>query len=68
MEPTDAVDLCERILKDLDEIPEKGWDFAESVREKVYGIKDWILEHDKVTEPQADSLKNMKEGVDKWLP
>lgn len=68
MEATDAIDLCERILTDIDEIPERGWDFAESVREKVEGIKDWVLEHDTVTEPQADSLKNMEEGVGKWLP
>ena len=39
MEATDAIDLCERILSDLDEIPERGWNFAESVRTKVDSIK-----------------------------
>jgi hypothetical protein len=68
MEPDEALDLAEEILTDLDDLPERAEDFKESVLEKVTGMKDWIEEHQAVTEKMATALQNIRAGVDKWLP
>jgi hypothetical protein len=63
----EALELCDDILIDLDELPDAADEFAESVREKVESMSEWIQEHDKVTPKMVKALKNMKDGVARWL-
>lgn len=68
MDFEEAIEYAEEILSDLDNLPERAADFAESVREKVEGMKDWMEEHQTVTEKMVTALENIRAGVDKWLP
>lgn len=63
----EALDFCDELLTDLDELPERAEDFRDSVREKVESIRDWVEEHETITERQAEALRNIRAGVDKWL-
>lgn len=63
----DALAHCESILEKLDDIPDRGQDFAESVREKVESIQAWVEEHGDATQAQLDALQNMEDGVDRWI-
>lgn len=61
-----CLQLCNEILELLPDLPERAEEFADSVEEKVLGIKKWA-EIDCVTEKQVRSLENMKGGVERWL-
>lgn len=63
----EALDQCDHILELCDEVPTKGEDFAESVREKVESIAEWIRENEHVTDAQKESLDNMERGVSRWI-
>jgi DNA uptake protein ComE-like DNA-binding protein len=63
----DAIEQCDRILSDCDDVPEAGDDFAYSVRENVEGIKATIEEKEYVTPDQQSALDNMESGVRRWL-
>ncbi len=63
----EAVEQCDRILRDCEDVPERGEDFASSIMEKVESIRDWIVKHDNVTEKQLDSLDNMESAVGRWI-
>lgn len=68
-EPADLEELeqCDRILALCDDVPERGEEFAESVRGKVESIRDWIEEHGEATEAQQQALDNMEEAVGRWI-
>jgi len=66
VEAEEALELCESILNDLEELPEEAEDFAASVGEKVSGMQEWIEEKDFVTDKMAEALKNMRHAVDRW--
>ena len=61
------VDQCENVLQDIDDIPERGEDFAESVREKVEGMMYSAKDRQSVTDNMADALENIADGVSRWL-
>lgn len=63
----EAAELCDEILEKLHELPDRAEEFKESVEGKVESMKEWILEHEKVTDKQADSLENMMAGAERWL-
>lgn len=63
----EAVEFCEALLEDIDDLPAKADDFVESVRPKVEGIRDWVTDMRHVTEKQITALENIQKGVDKWL-
>ena len=63
----EALYALEILLDDLDEVPEAGEDFAESVREKAESMKDWIEENEHVTERQLETIENWQVAVSKWL-
>lgn len=67
MDYEEAIEYAEHILSDLDDLPERAEDFAESVREKVTGMKSWMVEHRRVTEKMITALQNIRGGVDRWL-
>lgn len=62
-----AIDQCDAILENIDELPERAEEFGESVRQKVESMKMWIEENDYVTEKIQNSLNNMEEAVLRWL-
>lgn len=62
-----ALDTCERIQEKCDEMPDRGWDFAESVREKTRDIAENIEKFQRVTDGQLAALENMSNGLDRWL-
>lgn len=63
----EAKELCEEILAELADLPERAEDFSAGVEERVLSIMEWIEENEHVTEKQIQALKNMREGIDKWL-
>lgn len=62
----EAVEQCDRIFTLCDEMPERGEDFATEVAEKTQSIRDWIVEHDHVTDKQLNALSNMESGLERW--
>ena len=64
---TDALELCNEILLDAEDVPERGTDFAASVCVKVESMQIWIAENECVTEAMLEALHNMHAGVKKWL-
>jgi hypothetical protein len=68
MDYEEAIEYAAEILIDLEDLPERADDFAESVREKVAGMKSWMVEHRRVTEKMIIALQNIRGGVDRWLP
>jgi hypothetical protein len=63
----EAVDLCDEIMDLLSELPEKAWDFRNSVEGKVQDMRDWIEQHRRCTPKQMEALRNMKKGAENWL-
>ena len=63
----DALDKLDYLLSILDDIPERGWDFAESVRTGATDMKDWIEENAVVTAAQNESIENWTDGAERWL-
>ncbi len=63
----EALDQCERIDEMCDEMPDAGFDFADSVRERVSSIAKTIEKRDRVTNGQFAALCNMEAGIGNWL-
>lgn len=63
----EAVEQCDRILTLCDEMPERGEEMATSCQESTQSIRDWIIEHDHVTDKQLRALTNMESGLEKWM-
>ena len=62
-----VVENCDALLDDIDQIPERGREFAEEVLEKVEDIRAWIEEHEHCTEKQACALTNIDGAGLRWL-
>jgi hypothetical protein len=67
MDWEDALELCESILSDLEELPNHAFRFYEGIKGKVLSIQDWVEENEHITDKQAQALENMHEGVRKWF-
>lgn len=63
----EAIEQCDNILELIEELPDRAEDFGDSIRTKVESMREWIVEHDHVTEAQQQSLDNMENGVLRWL-
>lgn len=61
------VEDCDYLIGLCDEVPERGTDFASSVREKAEGMKEWATENRHVTEKMIAAVDRMSEGVAKWI-
>lgn len=64
----DAAEQCERIIEKIDSIdwPDRGIEFAESVREQVTDVQESITRNNAVTQAQRQALDNWESGVDAW--
>lgn len=68
----EGLELCDEILRLIDEdIPgsayDRGYEFFESVEEKVKSIRGSIEGTKRFTDNQKSALENMKSGVEKWI-
>jgi len=62
-----AIRQCKEILDSLGELPDEAESFADSVRDKVTSIREWIRENEHVTPKQIEALDNMESGVGRWM-
>jgi len=60
------LDNAEQLLADVEELPDRAEDFADSVKEKVEGMVDWARDNEHVTGPMETALDNMAAGVARW--
>ena len=67
MEWEDAVKFCEEIISVCHDVPEKGEEFAFSVMTTVESMKKNIEEFKNCTKNQLKALKNMDEGISRWI-
>lgn len=67
IDPEVAIELCNEIIDKLEELPEAAEDFADSVRDKVLDIHEWIDSRNHCTKSQYGSLENMLAGVERWI-
>ncbi len=58
-------EAIERVEEEVDNPPIT---FIESVREKSIGISETVQRNEEVTDKQVNAIRNMLEGVCKWLP
>lgn len=63
----EAMELVDEIVALADDVPDRGADFAESVREKSLSIGETIERTDRVTEAQAEALENMRNRLLRWM-
>jgi len=61
------VEECSEVLDDLEDIPDAGYDFAESVEEKVRGMQAFAEDSHRVTSRMETALQNIRGGVERWL-
>lgn len=59
--------LCESILTDLGDLPERAEEFVDGTQVVVLGIKENIERKQIVTDGQARALDNIRSAVDKWM-
>lgn len=67
MDYEEALEFADDLLADIGDLPDRAADFRDSVQEKVEGMREWMLEHETVTEKMVSALENIRTGVDKWL-
>lgn len=60
-------DRCADLLERIDDIPDRGESFRESVREKVTDMRTWIENHEDVTDKMVAALDNIADAVDRWI-
>lgn len=59
--------LVNEIADLIEDMPEKGESYADSVAAKTGEILDTIEATKKATTPQLQALENMKNGLKKWI-
>jgi hypothetical protein len=62
-----ALSLADQIESMADEVPERGQEFADSVRGRAAEIAETIEERGSVTENQMAALENMAAGLQRWI-
>ncbi len=46
---------------------ERGVEFADSVSDKAFGMKEWMEAKEHVTDKMKNALDNMLEGAGRWI-
>jgi hypothetical protein len=64
---TEALKFCDLILRRIEDLPERAFEFGASVEEKVTGMRKWIDEKKHVTPKMQAALENIYSGMKKWL-
>ena len=68
----DAIGDAEAIITTANQIDEENTSvsagtFANSVRDKAIGMKEWMEKHEHATERMVSALANMLEGARRWV-
>jgi len=66
-EGEEGLTLCDTILNDISEMPDKAMDFAESIMNKVSSMKESIEKYGNATPKMIAALQNMRHGQLKWM-
>jgi hypothetical protein len=64
----EALDLCDSILENSTQVPDKARDWADKGAEITRSIQSQVREKGTVTEKQLDLLRDKDEKVKRWLP
>ena len=67
IDPEAFADECEELISQCGDLPEKAEEFGESVSEKAGSMAEWARENGTVTPRMATAMRNMKDGVERWL-
>ena len=68
----ESIDVADGIINMSNQIDEENHSqsaisFADSVREKAIGMKEWMEDKEHVTEKMRSALDNMSSGAERWL-
>ena len=58
---------CTAVLLDVEELPERAEEFADSVTEKVTSMQTFAEINQHVTDQQREAAENMGAAVKRWL-
>ena len=61
------IEDAEKLLRDVDDLPERAEEFADGVRERVEGMIEWARDNEHATDKMWSALYNMRDGVARWL-
>jgi len=59
--------ILKKARQNVDWLPEKGVSFVESCEQTLAGISTWIDEHDNITDKQLHTVRNVSNGLDRWV-
>jgi hypothetical protein len=62
-----AVEDLDAVLSMCDDVPERGEDFADSVRDGAIDMQEWIKKEKYVSADQRRSIENWKDGLMRWI-
>ena len=62
-----AIDDCDIILSEIDDLPEAAAGFSESVENMIGSMREYIVSRNRVSKKQLDSILNTKFGMSKWM-
>ena len=62
-----AIEQCDGILENIEQMPEDQHDFGYSMMQVTEGVKDTIRDRSKVTEAKHEALENMEAAIGKFL-
>lgn len=57
--------ICDRILEECEDVPERAEDFAISVSEKIESMACWIENNNRITPAMKQAIENMDEAIGK---
>lgn len=67
MSPDELIEVARAAVDDAYDIPARGAKFASSVIKKLEGIIETVERTDRVTPAQERAVRNMADGVSRWL-
>lgn len=63
----EAIEEIDRALRNAEDIPEEGEEFADGVTETLEDIRQTIERTQRVTDRQWEAVQNMASGISRWL-
>lgn len=66
-EGSEGLAICDSILEDISEMPDRAMDFAESIMGKVSSMKESIEKYGNATPKMINALQNMRHAQLKWM-
>jgi hypothetical protein len=64
---SEAERLCQEIIDNLSEMPDKAYEYAELIGEKARSVQAGMEKYGNVTMPQLEMLRNMRSGQENWI-